>query len=380
MLKSSNSSDFEQTINILQKVCEQNPAAATEIALGILRITKPAFELDESENGNKLIDKFIQRLEAIMTRTQTFTDVELSIIIPVYNEKDNILALYHRLYESICIISDKVEIIFVNDGSSDESGDLIAQLHELNSKVKLIALSRNFGHQAAITAGIDYSNGQAVILMDADLQDPPEILIEMVQAWRKGADVVYAVRKKRKEAAWKKLAYFSFYRILKLIASIDIPLDSGDFCLMDRKVVNQLKAMPERNRYLRGLRSWVGFKQVALPYERQARFAGEAKYTFRMLLVLALNGIFSFSAFPLRLAVYTGISACIASFFLLIYAVGSYLFFYQVPHGWTSLVIIILFVGGVQFTLLGAIGEYIARIYEEVKQRPNYIVRDFLDH
>jgi dolichol-phosphate mannosyltransferase len=334
----------------------------------------------KSENVVSLISQLKREIELhLFNESESkIENVELSIVLPIYNEEENIPELFTRLVQVIKSVRS-AEIIFVNDGSRDSSVELITQLHNQDSRVKLINLSRNFGHQAAITAGIDYSSGNAVVLMDADLQDPPEVLNRMIEIWREGAEVVYAVRQKRKEPVWKKTAYFAFYRLLKLIANIEIPLDSGDFCLMDRKVIQQLKAMPERNRFLRGLRSWVGFKQVALPYERQARFAGKAKYTVRKLMSLALNGILSFSSFPLRMAVYTGLVTCSLAMIFLLYAIGGYLFINQTPQGWTSLIVVVLLVGGVQLILLGAIGEYIARIYDEVKQRPSYIVREYLN-
>ena len=309
-------------------------------------------------------------------------DTQVSIVLPIYNEQENIPALYDRLNEVLSaeeFSACAAEIIFVDDGSRDTSVDLIMALREKDSRVKLARLSRNFGHQAAITAGMEVSRGDCVILMDSDLQDPPEVLARMVAAWRDGADVVYAVRQKRKESAFKRLTYYSFYRLLQKIANIDIPLDSGDFCLMDRKVVDQLKKMPERNRFVRGLRSWVGFTQVALPYERHARYSGEAKYTFGKLMQLALNGIFSFSSFPLRLATYFGLMIVLLGFLGLIGVIAAYFIRGHFPEGWASMIVIMLFVGGVQLLILGAIGEYVALIHDEVKQRPSYIIREFLD-
>lgn len=307
---------------------------------------------------------------------------KISIILPVYNEQENLSETFKRLKDILNkeeIVKGSFELVFVNDGSKDDSIKFIREFRENDSRVKLINLSRNFGHQAAITAGIDFCHGDAVILMDADLQDPPEVLSKMISEWLAGAEVVYAVRQKRKENFLKKGAYFTFYRLLQFIANIEIPLDSGDFCLMDRKVVEQLKSMPERNRFLRGLRSWVGFKQVALPYERQARFAGEAKYTFRKLLKLALDGILSFSSFPLRLATYLGFTICLLGLIYSIFVIEFYLTGGEVPQGWTTLIVLVLLIGGVQLLILGTIGEYIARIYDEVKQRPNYIIKEILD-
>jgi dolichol-phosphate mannosyltransferase len=301
---------------------------------------------------------------------------EISVVLPIFNEEENLPELYRRLVKVLG--ESSYEILFVNDGSSDRSLDLICELREINPKVKLINLSRNFGHQAAITAGIDHSLGRAVVLLDADLQDPPELIAEMLDKWRSGNEVVYAVRQKRKDGIIKRSAYFWFYRLLKMLSNIDIPLDSGDFCLMDRAVVEKLKALPERNRFLRGLRSWVGYKQVALPYERHARHAGTPKYTFRKLVKLALDGIVSFSSFPLRVAAYIGFLTCLSGICYLIFAVIAHFVNNRVPVGWTSTVALILLVGGSQLLLLGVLGEYIARIYDESKQRPPYIVKSFL--
>lgn len=302
---------------------------------------------------------------------------EISVVLPVFNEEENLPELYRRLTE---VLGERnYEILFVNDGSSDRSLDLICEFREINPKIKLINLSRNFGHQAAITAGIDYSLGKAVVLIDADLQDPPEVIDKMIDQWQGGNEVVYAVRQKRKDGIIKRSAYFWFYRLLKLLSNIDIPLDSGDFCLMDRAVVERLKALPERNRFLRGLRSWVGFKQVALPYERHARHAGTPKYTFRKLIRLALDGIVAFSSFPLRVAAYMGFITCLAGICYLIFAVIAHFVNNRVPVGWTSIIALILLIGGSQLLLLGVLGEYVARIYDESKQRPPYIVRSFLN-
>jgi polyisoprenyl-phosphate glycosyltransferase len=353
----------------LEKICRQNPVVAKEIALAILHST-----LNNNANGDshKETDELIKLISIALKAAPDSSSVDVSIVLPVFDEEENIPEIYRRLTETL---SPKFsyEILFVNDGSSDKSSELIQRLNETDSRAKLINLSRNFGHQAAITAGIDYSQGQAVILMDADLQDPPEVLLQMIDTWKQGNDVVFAVRKKRKEFFLKRAAYFSFYRLLKVISNVDIPLDSGDFCLMDRKVVDRIKALPEKNRFLRGLRSWVGFKQVAFPYERDARYAGEVKYTFRKLIKLGLDGIVSFSSFPLRLATYFGFSTCFLSAIYLVFAIIMH-FIGNPPPGWTSIIGVVLLIGGIQLIILGIIGEYIARIYEESKQRPVYIV------
>jgi dolichol-phosphate mannosyltransferase len=323
-----------------------------------------------------------------MTRTEPRSSTydgdrtRLSIVLPIFDEEENIPELYRRLVAVASTAhfgNGSVEFIFVDDGSRDGSAETILQLRAKDGRVKLAEFSRNFGHQAAFTAGLDLSRGEAVVLMDADLQDPPEVLVEMIEAWKNGADVVYAVRKNRKESVWKRLTYFSFYRILQRISNIDIPLDSGDFCLMDRKVVDQIKKLPERNRFLRGLRSWVGFNQVALPYERQARHSGKPKYTFGSLTKLALNGIFSFSSFPLRLATYLGFLVFVVGFIFLIAVIAAYFISGEYPQGWASLIVVMLFLGGVQLLILGAIGEYVAMIHDEVKERPKYVIREYFD-
>lgn len=345
----------------LEKIYRENPELTLQLAAELLRLAgaKQSDEPAESMGGSR---------------------VELSLVFPIYNEEENVPELYRRVVK---VIEDNeienAEILFVNDGSSDRSEELIRELKKTDPKVKLINFSRNFGHQAAITAGMEFSKGEAVILMDGDLQDPPEVLGKMVEAWRDGGEVVYAVRKKRKESALKRFTYFSFYRLLQKIANIDIPLDSGDFCLMDRRVVNQINKLPERNRFVRGLRSWVGFRQVSFPYERHARYSGTAKYDFRKLMQLALNGIFSFSSFPLRLATYVGFLIVLIGLLSLIALVVGYFVAGHFPQGWTSLMVVVLFVGGVQLLILGAIGEYVALINDEVKQRPNYVIREFLD-
>lgn len=301
---------------------------------------------------------------------------DLSVVLPVFNEEENVRELHRRLTESLgkAGLAAGYELVFVDDGSSDRSVALLAELGRDDRSVRLIRLSRNFGHQAAITAGIDHARGRAVALLDADLQDPPELLGDMLARWRDGADVVYAVRTKRKESWLKRTAYHTFYRTFRWLSNTAIPLDSGDFCLMDRRVVDELRRLGERNRFLRGLRSWVGFTQVAFPYERDARFGGEPKYTWRALVGLALDGILSFSAVPLRLATVLGMIVLTVGVVYLAYTLSFYFFVGVAPQGWTSLIVLLLLLGGGQLVLLGTIGEYIARIYDETKRRPNYVV------
>lgn len=307
--------------------------------------------------------------------------VELSLVFPIYNEEANIPELYRRVIEILGQLDvESWEILFVNDGSSDRSEELIRDLRQRDARVKLVNFSRNFGHQAAITAGIDLSMGDATILMDADLQDPPQVIGSMLEKWREGGEIVYAVRRKRDDDTISKRFFAkTFYRVLQYVSSIDIPLDTGDFCLLDRVVVKHLRALPEKNRFLRGLRSWLGFRHVPVTFERPARFAGEPKYTFRQSFRLAVNGIVGFSSVPLRLAAYAGFLAFFAAVVLTIVAFAAYFVDVHIERGWTSIVVIVLFIGGVQLILLGSIGEYIGRIYDEAKQRPNYIIREFLN-
>lgn len=301
----------------------------------------------------------------------------LTVVLPVYNERENLDALVARLLPvATGAVGDAVEIIFVDDGSSDGSGQMLDALHARDPRLKAIHFSRNFGHQAALQAGLDAASGAAVVLMDADLQDPPEVVAALVGKWREGFDVVYAVRTRRKESIAMRVAYNLFYRTLHALAEIEIPLDAGDFCLMDRKVVDTIVALPERNRFLRGLRSWVGFTHVALPYERDARHAGAPKYTFTKLVKLALSGYVGFSKTPLTLATWLGFLAALGGFALAAWSFGHKVFpmVTPPPKGWTSLMATVMFMGGVQLFMLGVLGEYLGRIYDEVRQRPLYVV------
>ena len=302
----------------------------------------------------------------------------VSVVLPVYNEKDNLQALHQRLEQALEGDGVAYEIIFVDDGSSDASYCILQRLAAEDQHVRVVQLARNFGHQIAISAGLDFAQGDAVIVMDADLQDPPEVLPRFVAKWREGYEVVYAIRRKRKEHVLKRLAYASFYRLLQPLASIDIPLDSGDFCIMDRRVVDLLKAMPERNRFLRGIRSWVGFRQIGLEYERDARFAGETKYTLTKLVKLAVDGLVSFSYLPLRLASVMGFVVSLVAF-----ALGARTLYMKLRYptfiaGFTTIVVGVTLLGGIQLITLGIAGEYIGRIFDEVKQRPLYTVRRVL--
>lgn len=306
----------------------------------------------------------------------------ISVVIPLFNEEENIPQLSRRLNEATKNWKDDVEVVLVNDGSSDRTEVMLNEIALADEKYRIIHFSRNFGHQPAISAGIKHAKGDAIIIMDGDLQDPPEILEDFIAKWKEGYDVVYAIRTKRKEGFFKKVAYFIFYRILHVISDIDIPLDSGDFCLMDRKVVDAMNnQMPEHLRFVRGLRAYAGFKQIGLSYERHERAAGEVKLTFTKLVQLALDGLFGFSIFPLRMATYFGFLVAIPSFLAGIFFIVHRIFDFKLlgyspqdTPGIATLAVAIFFLSGVMLIILGIIGEYIGRIYIEVKKRPFYIV------
>lgn len=300
-----------------------------------------------------------------------------SIIAPVYNEKDSLPALFPRIKEVMDQTGEEWELILVDDGSRDGSTDFIRELAKEDERVRPVIFARNFGHQIAVTAGLDYCRGDAVVIIDADLQDPPEVILDLIAKWREGFEVVYAVRAEREGETWfKKMTASAFYRLIYRITDVKIPLDTGDFRLLDRKVVNVMSKMRERHRFLRGMSTWVGFRQIGVEYKRAARFAGETKYPFKKMLKLALNAVTGFSYFPLQLATYLGfISAAlsiIAIPIVIIMRANSSPQF----TGQATTLIAVLFFGGVQLISLGIIGEYIGRIYDEVKGRPIYIVAE----
>ena len=299
---------------------------------------------------------------------------QYSFIVPIYNEQETIPQLYSRISAVMDRMDSAVELILVNDGSRDNSLQMMRELHQQDRRVCYLSLARNFGHQVAVTAGLNFIRGQVVVILDADLQDPPELIPEMVEKWRQGYQVVYAQRIQRRQEGWfKRFTAYVFYRLLKRLADIDIPTDTGDFCLMDRQVVEVLNAMPERNRYIRGLRSWIGFRQTAIRFEREPRFAGEVKYTFRKSFALAINGLVSFSKVPLRISTYVGLlSAAIALFMALLVLYWRFLEPNSPVTGLTTIIVAIFFLGAVQLVSIGILGEYIGRIYEEVKGRPLY--------
>ena len=300
----------------------------------------------------------------------------ISIVIPLYNEQETIPELHRRLTDAMKNVNDSYEIIWINDNSKDDSLRVMKSFAEKDTHVKVIDFARNFGHQIAITAGIDSANGEAVILMDGDLQDPPELLPDMIAKWKTGFEVVYTIKKSRKENIVKRFAFHSFYTVMKRFSSIAIPMEAGNFSLMDRKVISVLKAMPERNRYIAGMRAWAGFRQTGISFDREARFAGKPQMTIMRLINFALDGIFSFSNAPLRFATYIGFFIALFSFAGALYVLYEKLFTDKAILGWSSTIISILFTGGMILFTLGIIGEYIGRIYDEVKQRPLYIVRE----
>ncbi|HKR04884.1 MAG TPA: glycosyltransferase family 2 protein [Bacteroidia bacterium] len=304
--------------------------------------------------------------------------IDISIVVPLYNESASLPHLIERLEKLRTKLPGlSIEIIFVDDGSKDNTGEIIQQLALSQLHYQAILLSRNYGHQLALTCGLAQVRAtQAVMVIDGDLQDPPELLTSFYEYYKQGSDVVYAVRQKRKESFFKKTAYYFFYRILKSISYVDIPLDSGDFCLMSRRVVDVLNQMPEESRYLRGMRSWIGFKQTGVEYEREERIAGSSSYSLKDLIRLAYNGIFNFSEFPIKFIKRLGYAAICASFIYFVYSLIMKFVYQNVPQGFTALLFTFILFSGIQFLSLGIIGEYILRIFFQVKNRPLYIVKN----
>jgi dolichol-phosphate mannosyltransferase len=301
-----------------------------------------------------------------------------SIVTSVFNEAKTLSELYRRVRETMDRTGEDWELILVDDGSVDGSVDIIHQFAERDPRVRPVIFARNFGHQIGITAGLDYSRGQGVIIMDSDLQDPPEVILDLIAKWREGYEIIFAVRSEREGEGWFKLFTASlFYRLIARITDVNIPLDAGDFRLMDRKVVSVLNQMRERHRFLRGMSAWVGFRQTGVPYRRAARYAGETKYPFRKMLRLAMNAITGFSYFPLQLATYVGFASAGLSIFSIPLVIALRLLGTQQPLlGQATTLIAVLFLGGVQLISLGILGEYIGRIYDEARGRPLYIVRE----
>jgi glycosyltransferase involved in cell wall biosynthesis len=302
---------------------------------------------------------------------------DYSFVIPILNEQETLEELYCRLEPVMEALDGPSEVVLVDDGSTDGSYEIMVKLHERDSRVKALRLSRNFGHQTALSAGIDHARGRAVIIMDGDLQDPPEVALQLAARWREGYDVVYAVRDHRSGESRRKVATARwFYRLLRRLSEVDIPPDVGDFRLVDRRAVDAVKGMREHRRYLRGMFAWVGYNQTGVRYERVARPRGETKFTMRKMLGFAADGIVSFSAVPLRMALNLGFLVSVATFLLGFVAIVLKLTGVYAAPGWASIVVVIALLGGMQLTVLGVIGEYIARIHEEVKQRPLYLLRD----
>jgi polyisoprenyl-phosphate glycosyltransferase len=304
---------------------------------------------------------------------------QYSFVIPLFNEEETLNELYTQLSKLFNSLEGETELILVDDGSRDRSLEMLRSLHQKDPRVRYLSLSRNFGHQIALSAGLQFATGKAVIVMDADLQDPPDVVPEMIQKWHEGCQVVYGQRlSRRNEGFIKRWTAFIFYRILRQLSDVNIPPDTGDFCLMDQAVVQVLKQMPERNRYIRGLRAWVGFRQTAVRFDRPGRYAGDVKYTFRKSFRLAINSILGFSIVPLRLATYLGLfSAALAG--LMMALILYWRFFDATTHrleGFAVIAIAVFFLGAVQLICIGILGEYIGRIYEEVKGRPLYTLKE----
>ncbi|MFQ5743488.1 MAG: glycosyltransferase family 2 protein [Acidobacteriota bacterium] len=299
----------------------------------------------------------------------------VSVAVPLYNEEENLAELLHRLRGVLdAIPGGPHEMVLVNDGSTDRTRSMLEKEAAADPRMVVVSLSRNFGHQAALSAALDHVDGDVTVVMDGDLQDPPEIIPRFLSQYQKGYDVVYAQRIGRKEVWWLRLCYFFFYRLLAGMSNLRLPLDAGDFALMSRRVVEQLRRAPEYHRYLRGLRTWVGFRQIGVPVERSERFSGTSKYSLVKLLGLAFDGIFAFSVVPLRAATVLGAMAIALSAIFGAYSLYAKIFLDRSPQGFTALILTIIFLAGVNLVFLGIIGEYLGRVYEEVKSRPLYVV------
>ena len=308
---------------------------------------------------------------------------KLSIIVPCYDEQDVLPELFARLASVAASWGMDYEVICVDDGSRDRTWEMLKDQNQKDPHWCCLSFARNFGHQTAVSAGLFYAAGDAAVVIDADLEDPPEQIARFLEKWREGYDVVYGIRQKRKVGWFKRLCYWTFYRLMARLVAFEIPLDTGDFCLISRRVLDTINAMPERNRFVRGLRAWSGFRQTGVAYERAARFAGEPKYSFKKLVKLAMDGLFSFSKVPLRVATYLGLSVSAVAFLGVLFTFAQKIFASEFARiglapgaGFPTIVISVLFLGGVQLICLGILGEYIGRIYEEVKGRPLWILRD----
>jgi len=304
------------------------------------------------------------------------SEPKISFVVPLYNESETLSNLVERLNNVISSVGFKVEVVLIDDGSSDNTAELMQQLALTDEKYHCVFLARNYGHQIALSAGLASAKAsEAVMIIDGDLQDPPEQLMNFYSKFQEGYDVVYGVRKKRKESWIKKTAYHSFYRLLKSISYIDLPLDTGDFSLVSRRIIDVMNKMPEESRYIRGMRSWIGFKQIGIEYERDERFAGVSKYSLKMLFKLAYNGIFNFSEFPIKFITNLGLLSVLVSLLYLIQTIYKRIIDPSFPVGFTGLLFAIILFGGVQLISLGVIGEYVLRIFFQVKGRPLYVVK-----
>ncbi len=304
-------------------------------------------------------------------------DKLISVVVPMYFEEKVAQECYRRLTEVMEKVNYNYELVFINDGSTDNTLPILRGIAEEDERVKVIDFSRNFGHQVAVTAGVDNALGDAIVIIDADLQDPPELIPEMIKLWENGYDVVYAKRKKRKgESAFKLATAKYFYKFLDYMSDIRIPKDTGDFRLIGRNVADAFKAMPEKNRFIRGMIAWAGYKQIPIEYERDKRFAGETKYPLKKMIKLAADGIISFSSKPIKVVMYLGFFSIFICFAVFLYSIISKLVGGNVARGWTSIMVTLTFLGGIQLLSLGMIGQYIARIYDESKKRPLYLIRE----
>ena len=327
--------------------------------------------------------RFCRGLASLLEREDTASAVEaavlaqlpvLSVVVPVYNEEQNIEILRGRLAKALTEPEATYELVFVDDGSDAPCKELLSAMAEKDDHVVVVELSRNFGHQVAVSAGLDHARGDVVVVMDGDLQDPPEVVPDMIRKLREGYDVVYAVRQNRKEGRLKRFAYAAFYRALDRMTAIPVPLDAGDFCVMNRRVVDALRSMPERTRFVRGIRSWVGFRQVGFPYDRDARTAGQPKYGFWRLFFLAVNGVVSLSKTPLRVVTIVGFAISLFSVLMAVFYTVKRILVGLDPPGFATLITAIFLLAGIQLMTIGVVGEYVGRIFDEVKQRPLYIV------
>ena len=303
--------------------------------------------------------------------------MDISVVIPVYNEEGNLPLLYERLVQTLRPLTTSYELIFVNDGSTDRSLSLLKDLAKKDTSVKFIDFSKNFGHQLAAYAGLEHASGEAIVIIDADLQDPPELIADLYRTLQQGYDVVYAQREQRKGESWHKLLTAKlFYRFINRLSDVEIPLDTGDYRIISKKIKEIVVSMPEYNKFLRGQIAWAGFKQTSILYKRDERYAGATNYSYAKMFKFALDGITAFSNMPLRLATYMGFVVSLVAFFAIIYTLFQKYVNGSVVQGWSSLMVSILFIGGVQLICLGIIGEYLARILDNVKKRPLYIVRE----